>query len=65
VVDETVAHERDRLEAAVGVLGEPGDDEAVVHAPAVLAGEVHADLAVVDRYGGRQHVVAGGVGVVR
>ena len=45
VVDEALAHERDGLEAAVRVLGEAGHDAAVVHAPAVDAGEVLPDVA--------------------
>ncbi len=35
------AHDRHGLEAAVRVRGKPGHHVAVVHAPAVLAGEVH------------------------
>ena len=49
VVDEAVPHERDRLEAAVRVLREAGHRRAVVHAPAVDAGEVHADVAPGER----------------
>ena len=45
VVDEAAAHEGDGLEAAVRVLREAGHDLAVVHAPAVVAGEVHAEVA--------------------
>ena len=56
VVDETLAHERHRLEAAVRVLREPGDDAAVVHAPAVGAGEIHADVTRRER-GVRAHVL--------
>ena len=42
VVDEALADVGDGLEAAVGVLGEAGHHAAVVHPPAVDAGEVHA-----------------------
>ena len=61
VVDEAAAHERDGLEAAVRVLREAGHRRAVVHAPAVGAGEVHADVAARERRVGTQLLVAGGV----
>ena len=48
VVDQAAAHERDGLEAAVRVPGEAGHDVAVVHAPAVDAGEVGAELAALE-----------------
>ena len=44
VVDEPLAHEGDGLEAPVRVLREAGHDAAVVHAPAVDAREVPADV---------------------
>ena len=60
VVDVAPADIGHRLEAAVGVLGEAGHDQAVVHAPAVLAREVHAEVPPVER-GLRGHaLVAGG-----
>ncbi len=49
VVDEALAHERHRLEAAVRMLGEAGHGAAVVHAPAVGAREVHPDVARRER----------------
>ena len=45
VVDQATAHVGDRLEAAVGMAGEPGHVPTVVHPPAVDAGEVLAELA--------------------
>lgn len=39
VIHEAAAHERDRLEAAVRMLGEAGHQRAVVHQPPVAAGE--------------------------
>ena len=45
VVDEAAPHDGDRLEAAMGMLREAGHHVAVVHAPAVLALEVHPDPA--------------------
>ena len=61
VVDQAAAHERDRLEAAVRVAGEAGDDLAVVHAPAVDAGEVGAEVAALEVGLRTEVVVAGGV----
>ena len=57
VIDEAFAHERHRLEAAVRMLRKPRHRIAVVHAPAVLAGEVLADVAARERGGGAQTVV--------
>ena len=54
----------DRLEPAVRVLREAGHDLAVVHVPAVDAGEVLADLAPVERRRRAELVVARRVGVV-
>ncbi len=45
VVDQTLAHVGDGLEAAMGMLREAGDLESVVHPPAVDTGEVGAELA--------------------
>jgi hypothetical protein len=64
VVDQTLAHERHGLEATVRVLGEARDDQPVVHAPAAGAGEVHAQVAVVDRHRRREELVAWRVRVV-
>ena len=58
VVDVALPGEGHRLEAPVGVLGEPRDRAAVVHAPAVGAREVHADVAGLQR-GCRAHVLVG------
>ena len=49
VVDEAAAHVGDGLEAAVGVAGEARARAAVVHPPAVDAGEVLAQLAPGER----------------
>ena len=64
MVDEALAHERHGFKAAVRVAGEARHGVAVVHAPAVLAAEVAPDLAVLQRHGGREGAVAGGVGIV-
>jgi hypothetical protein len=45
------------------VLRETGDLLAVVHAPAVFAVEVHAQLATAERRGGSELGIAGRVGV--
>src|SRR5688572_17720625 len=45
MIDITLADDGHRLEAAMRMLRKAGDDVAVVHAPAVLALEVLADLA--------------------
>ena len=45
VIDEAAPHDRHRLEAAVRVLREARHHLAVVHAPAVLAREVLAEVA--------------------
>ena len=58
VVDVALPGEGHRLEAPVGVLGEPRDRAAVVHAPAVGAREVHAEVAGLQR-GCRAHVLVG------
>ena len=49
VVDQALAHERDGLEAAMRVMREARAPSAVVHPPAVDAGEVVADLAAFER----------------
>ena len=51
VIDEAAAHDGHGLEAAVRVLRKAGHDVAVVHAPAVLAVEVLADVAARERRG--------------
>ena len=45
MVDVTAAHDGHGLEAAVRMLRKARDDAPVVHAPAVLAGEVLAKVA--------------------
>ena len=64
VVDQTLAHDGDGLEAAVRVLREPRDDGTVVHVPAVDPGEVHADVATLERRDRGEALVALRVGVV-
>ena len=64
MVDEPLAHQRHRFKAPVRVAGKAGHGLAVVHAPAVLAAEVAADLAAFQRHGGRKGAIACGVGVV-
>src|SRR5207248_2494211 len=49
VIDHARAHDRDGLEAAMRMRREAGYDLAVIHAPAVLAAEVVAELAPVER----------------
>ena len=61
MVDVAPSHHGDGLEAAMGVLGEAGDDVAVVHAPATQIGEVGADLTPMERFGRSQGVVSFGI----
>jgi hypothetical protein len=49
MVDVPAADDGDRLESSMWVLGEPGHDVPVVHAPAVEIGEVGPDLATGER----------------
>ena len=63
VVDEPFAHERHSLEPAVWMLRETGHGVAVIHAPPVLAREVLAHVAVRERRGRAEPVVAGRVQV--
>ena len=63
VVDEPLAHERDRLEPPVGVLREAGDVRTVVHPPAVDGFEVVPDRAAVQRRGRPEATVGGRVRV--
>ena len=58
VIDETLAHDRHGLEAAMRMLRESGHHVAVVHAEAVLHGEVHADFTTRERHGRSELVVA-------
>ena len=58
MIDEALTNERHRLEPAVRMLWEPGHDAAVVHAPAVGAGEVHPDVARRERRVRAQVLVA-------
>ena len=55
---QAAAHDGDGLEAAVRVLREAGHDLAVVHAPAVLALEVLAQVAPGQRRGRALALVA-------
>ena len=64
VIDEPFAHERDGLEPAVRVLREAGNHVAVIHAPAVLAGEVLTDVTTCERRGGTELGIASRVRVV-
>ena len=64
VVDEAPPDDGHGLEAAMRVLREAGHDGAVVHAPAVLAREVLADVAPRERRRGPEALVARRVGVV-
>src|SRR3989344_4339704 len=64
MVDETLAHQRHRLKTPVRVARKARHGVAVVHAPAVLAAEVAADLAVFNRHGGAERCVACRVGIV-
>ncbi len=63
MVDEPGAHHCDRLEPAVGMARKPGHHVAVIHAPAVLAAEVHADMTPGQRGGGGHPFVSRRVGV--
>ena len=63
VVDDPAAHVGHGLEPAVRVLREAGHDLAVVHAVAVPAGEVGAELTVVEPGRRTEALVAGRVGV--
>ena len=62
VVDGATAHEGDGLEAAMGVLGEAGDDGAVVHAPALAPREVSPQRPAFER--GRRSELPGAGRVV-
>ena len=64
VIDEAAPHDRHRFEAAVRMLGKAGDDVAVIHAPAVDALEIHADVAAGERRCRAELGVSGRVGVV-
>ena len=64
MIDEAVAHDGDRLEAAVRMAGKAGHGAAVIHAPAVFALEVLAEVAPGQRRGGAETIVAGRVAIV-
>ncbi len=64
MVGETLANDGDRLEAAMRMRREARHLLAVVHAPAVLAPEVLADVAPRQRGVGAEAAVALGVRVV-
>ena len=61
VVDHAPAHVGDGLEPAVRMLGEARHVAAVVHPPAVDAGEVLAEVTPVERRRGAEVDVAGGI----
>ena len=58
VVDEPLAHEGHRFEAAVRVLREARHRASVVHPPTVGPGEVHAEVSRLERRR-RTHVLVG------
>jgi hypothetical protein len=64
MVQQAAPHDGDGFEAAVRMLRKPRDDLAVVHAPAVLALEVLAQVASRERCARPEAVVAGRVVVV-
>ncbi len=64
MVDEPLAYQRDGFETPVRVARKARYGIAVVHAPAVLAAEVAADLTAVQRHGGGKRAIARRVGVV-
>ena len=64
VVDQALADDRHGLEAAVRMAGEARHLAAVVHAPAVLAAEVLAEVAAGERRVGAEPGVALRIGVV-
>src|SRR5262249_17336115 len=64
VIDQPAPRDGHGLEAAMRMAGEAGDDVAVIHAPAVLAGEALADVAAGERRRRPQLIVARRVGVV-
>src|SRR5436189_1149003 len=64
VIDVALTHDGDRFEAAMRMLREAWDDAAVVHAPAVFAFEIHADVAAGKRDGWAEAVIAGGESVI-
>ena len=63
MVDQALAHVRDRLEPAVRVRREAGHDLAVVHPPPVDALEVLADLPAGERRRRAELGVAGRIAV--
>ena len=64
MVDQATPHQRHGFKAPVRVSRKTGHGVAVVHAPAILAAEVVADVARVQPSGWAQRVVAGRVGIV-
>ncbi|MNS99676.1 hypothetical protein D3C72_1340840 [compost metagenome] len=65
MVHQTLAHDGDRLEPPVRMRRKTRHLLAVVHAEAVLAAEVHADLAALQQLlPGTQLAVAGGIAVL-
>ena len=44
MIDVSMAHDGDRLEATVGMLRKSGHDVAVVHTPTIVAFEILADV---------------------
>src|SRR5690606_6013033 len=64
MVDQPPAHDGDRLEPAMRMRRKAGYRLAVVHAPAILAAEVLADVAAGERRRRAEAAVAGRIGVV-
>src|SRR5262245_45234506 len=64
MIDGSASKDRDRLEAAMRMLREAGDDFAVVHAPAVFDDEVLPEVAPGEGCGRAELVVSFGIGVV-
>ncbi len=64
VIDDAVANQRDRLEAPMRMARKARHRVAVIHAPAILALEVLADIAARERGGRTLLGIASRVGVL-
>ena len=64
VIDKSLSRDRNRFEAAMGVLGETGDPFAVIHAPAVLAAEIMTDGSPCKGVHGSHILIPRGIGVL-